>query len=161
MPSTRILVPSLPRGTFGQDTGLYACGPGLQPAARDHQVGQEVAAIDDLGRERHERQVDEGGAVGHAELGSGDEGREARPGEGRRAGRQARGGLEQQFDDILTGTPGELTLEQDPAGRTIPIGQHSLVPAVKGEDVVLTLDRSLLSLCHQFSEIIRAVGRRA
>jgi cell division protein FtsI (penicillin-binding protein 3) len=53
------------------------------------------------------------------------------------------GGLELQFDDILTGTPGELTLEQDPAGRTIPIGQHELVPAVKGEDVVLTLDRSL------------------
>jgi cell division protein FtsI (penicillin-binding protein 3) len=53
------------------------------------------------------------------------------------------GGLELQFDDILTGTPGELTLEQDPAGRTIPIGQHDLVPAVKGEDIVLTLDRSL------------------
>lgn len=53
------------------------------------------------------------------------------------------GGLELQYDDVLTGTPGELTLEQDPNGRTIPVGQHELVPAVKGDDLVLTIDRSL------------------
>jgi cell division protein FtsI (penicillin-binding protein 3) len=53
------------------------------------------------------------------------------------------GGLELQYDDVLTGTPGRLTLEQDPAGRTIPVGQHDLVPARRGDDVVLTLDRAL------------------
>lgn len=53
------------------------------------------------------------------------------------------GGIELQYDEVLTGTPGHLTLEQDPNGRTIPVGQHELVPAVKGDDVVLTLDRAL------------------
>jgi cell division protein FtsI (penicillin-binding protein 3) len=52
-------------------------------------------------------------------------------------------GLEQAYGDALTGTPGELVFERTPEGRTIPIGEHQLVPAVKGDDLVLTLDRSL------------------
>jgi len=52
-------------------------------------------------------------------------------------------GLELLYGDELTGTPGELVLERDPAGRTIAMGEHQLVPAVKGDDLILTLDRSL------------------
>jgi cell division protein FtsI (penicillin-binding protein 3) len=52
-------------------------------------------------------------------------------------------GLELQYDDILTGTPGELVVEKDRDGRTIPTGEHQLVPALRGEDLVLTIDRSL------------------
>jgi len=52
-------------------------------------------------------------------------------------------GLESQYGDILTGTPGFLSLESDRSGRTIAVGEHSLTPAVKGSDLRLTIDRSI------------------
>jgi cell division protein FtsI (penicillin-binding protein 3) len=52
-------------------------------------------------------------------------------------------GLEQQFAADLTGTPGKLVIEQTPEGRTIPIGQNQVLPADKGKDLVLTIDRNL------------------
>jgi cell division protein FtsI (penicillin-binding protein 3) len=52
-------------------------------------------------------------------------------------------GLEVEYEDALTGTPGELVVEQDPAGREIPQGQRSYVPPERGDDLVLTLDRAL------------------
>ena len=52
-------------------------------------------------------------------------------------------GLELQYDDMLTGTPGELVVEKDVDGRTIPTGEHQLEPALRGDDLVLTIDRSL------------------
>ncbi len=52
-------------------------------------------------------------------------------------------GLELQYDDTLTGEPGEMVLERDRNGRTIPAGRHHVVPATPGEDLVLTLDRNL------------------
>jgi cell division protein FtsI (penicillin-binding protein 3) len=61
-------------------------------------------------------------------------------------------GLEQQYDTTLTGTPGELLLEQDPNGRTIAAGEHRLTPAQPGNDLVLTIDQAM-----QF-EVERALG---
>ncbi len=52
-------------------------------------------------------------------------------------------GLESQFGATLTGTPGRLSLERSPSGRTIPVGDHSLTPAVRGDDLRLTIDRSI------------------
>jgi cell division protein FtsI (penicillin-binding protein 3) len=52
-------------------------------------------------------------------------------------------GLERQYDDVLTGRPGELVIEKDPDGRTIPGGEHERVPARRGDDLVLTIDRSM------------------
>ncbi|WP_208027999.1 peptidoglycan D,D-transpeptidase FtsI family protein [Rhabdothermincola sediminis] len=52
-------------------------------------------------------------------------------------------GLEALYGDQLTGTPGKVVFERSPAGRTIALGEHHQVPAVKGRDLVLTLDRSL------------------
>jgi cell division protein FtsI (penicillin-binding protein 3) len=52
-------------------------------------------------------------------------------------------GLELQFDDVLTGSPGELVVEQAPGGRTIPAGEKQLEPALRGDDLVLTIDQSL------------------
>lgn len=52
-------------------------------------------------------------------------------------------GVERQYGDQLTGTPGQLTLERNPAGHTIAVGEHELVPAVPGDTLVLTLDRAL------------------
>jgi cell division protein FtsI (penicillin-binding protein 3) len=52
-------------------------------------------------------------------------------------------GMEQTYGDQLTGKPGEVVFERNPEGRTIAVGDYEMVPAVKGEDLVLTLDRSL------------------
>lgn len=52
-------------------------------------------------------------------------------------------GLELAFGDALTGTPGRVELERGPDGRTIATGDHHVVPAVPGQDVVLTIDRAL------------------
>jgi cell division protein FtsI (penicillin-binding protein 3) len=52
-------------------------------------------------------------------------------------------GLEEQYGDVLTGTPGELSLERSPSGRTIAVGDHNLVPAVAGSDLTLTIDRAI------------------
>ncbi len=53
------------------------------------------------------------------------------------------GGLELQYEDVLAGTPGHLTFEQDPEGRTIAGGEHELVPPESGDSVMLTIDRAL------------------
>jgi cell division protein FtsI (penicillin-binding protein 3) len=52
-------------------------------------------------------------------------------------------GVEQAYDDRLSGRPGRLLVERDPDGRTIPAGRHQIDPAVPGDDLVLTLDGSL------------------
>ena len=52
-------------------------------------------------------------------------------------------GVEQAFDGDLSGEPGRLMVERDPAGRTIPAGRHQIDPAVPGDDLVLTLEGSL------------------
>lgn len=52
-------------------------------------------------------------------------------------------GLERQYDDVLTGDPGQLVLERDPEGRTIPAGDHELTPATPGDDLMLSIDRGL------------------
>ncbi len=52
-------------------------------------------------------------------------------------------GLELQYDELLTGEPGQLVIEKDPDGRTIPGGERQLEPAERGDDLVLTIDRSM------------------
>ena len=52
-------------------------------------------------------------------------------------------GLEEQFDSTLTGEPGELIREMDQQGRSIPSGQNQLIPATPGNDLVLTIDKTL------------------
>jgi cell division protein FtsI (penicillin-binding protein 3) len=52
-------------------------------------------------------------------------------------------GLEALYDDALTGTPGERSVERNPDGQTIAVGDQEVLPAVKGDDLLLTLDRSM------------------
>ena len=52
-------------------------------------------------------------------------------------------GLELRYEDELAGTPGQLRVERDPAGRTIPQGEYSVTPAEPGSDLVLTLRTSI------------------
>ena len=52
-------------------------------------------------------------------------------------------GLERKYDDVLTGTPGVIRREISGDGRTIPLGNNVIVPAVPGRDLKLTIDRDL------------------
>lgn len=52
-------------------------------------------------------------------------------------------GLESERDDLLRGTPGREVIEQDPQGRPIPQGRHSLRPPEAGRGLVLTIDRDV------------------
>jgi cell division protein FtsI (penicillin-binding protein 3) len=52
-------------------------------------------------------------------------------------------GLEVQFDKVLTGKPGWRVQEKDPSGTPIAGGDRGQVAPVQGDDLVLTLDRSL------------------
>ncbi len=52
-------------------------------------------------------------------------------------------GLEYQFRDVLGGSPGKLVTERDQQGREIPGGRIELDPSARGDDLVLTIDRSL------------------
>jgi cell division protein FtsI (penicillin-binding protein 3) len=54
-----------------------------------------------------------------------------------------RSGLESLLNGSLVGTPGKLQVEQGPDGRTIAGGRQHLEPAVRGNDLVLTIDRAL------------------
>jgi len=89
--------------------------------------------------------------LGHAGINIDDESRREMPGGD--TGRSVLGrtnidgegiaGLEKQYDDILTGTGGSMTREVDPKQRTIA-GSESITQApVDGDDLVLTLDRSI------------------
>jgi cell division protein FtsI (penicillin-binding protein 3) len=71
-------------------------------------------------------------------------------------------GLELQYDDLLTGDPGELVIEKDPDGRTIPGGERQLEPAQRGDDLVLTIDRSMQYETERaLSDQITAKGAKA
>lgn len=52
-------------------------------------------------------------------------------------------GLELFYETALAGTPGQLRVERDPAGRTIPQGEYEVTPAEPGSDLVLTLRTSI------------------
>ncbi len=52
-------------------------------------------------------------------------------------------GLEEQYDELLTGTPGELRKEVAPKGRSIAGTEQVVAVPVPGDDIVLTIDRSV------------------
>lgn len=52
-------------------------------------------------------------------------------------------GLELQYDEVLTGTPGELLVEKDIAGNDIAAGTRQLQPPRRGANLVLTIDQAM------------------
>jgi cell division protein FtsI (penicillin-binding protein 3) len=52
-------------------------------------------------------------------------------------------GLELQFQRQLAGRAGQLVVEKDPAGRDIAAGVHELTAPTRGDQLVLTVDRSM------------------
>jgi cell division protein FtsI (penicillin-binding protein 3) len=52
-------------------------------------------------------------------------------------------GIEVQFDEILQGKPGLMTLEQDAQGRELPQGEYSYEAPRAGRSLYLTIDKEL------------------
>jgi len=52
-------------------------------------------------------------------------------------------GLEYQYRGVLAGRPGKMVSERDTQGREIPGGRIDFDPSARGDDLVLTIDRSL------------------
>lgn len=52
-------------------------------------------------------------------------------------------GIEKQYDDLLSGVPGEVQLETAPGGRTIATATLDERPAEQGVDLTLSIDRPL------------------
>lgn len=56
---------------------------------------------------------------------------------------QGLAGLESSYNDALQGKPGKTVYERDTAGDPIPFGNYVAVPPQPGDDLVLTIDRTL------------------
>ena len=70
-------------------------------------------------------------------------------------------GLELRFDDVLTGEPGETVIERSLTGQAIPVGERQLRPAVRGDDLELTIDRELQYVVEDaVADQIEAMGAR-
>jgi cell division protein FtsI (penicillin-binding protein 3) len=70
-------------------------------------------------------------------------------------------GLEVQYDDLLTGTGGEMRREVAPGGRSIPGSETVTNQPVAGDDLVLTLDRSVQYSTEQvLLEQVAAIGAK-
>jgi len=70
-------------------------------------------------------------------------------------------GLELQYDDVLTGTGGSMTREVAPGGRSIAGSETVTEAPVAGNDLVLTLDRSVQFSTEQvLLEKVAEVGAR-
>ncbi len=54
-----------------------------------------------------------------------------------------RSGLELQYDDKLTGRPGELLVEKDIDGNDIAAGIRQMEPPQRGDNLVLTIDQAM------------------
>jgi cell division protein FtsI (penicillin-binding protein 3) len=66
-----------------------------------------------------------------------------------------------QYDDVLTGTGGEMRREVAPGGRSIPGSESVAAQPVAGDDLVLTLDRSIQYSTEQvLLEQVAAIGAR-
>jgi cell division protein FtsI (penicillin-binding protein 3) len=70
-------------------------------------------------------------------------------------------GLEAMYERQLRGQPGMLVVEKDPAGREIPGGVRRDVASAPGDDLVLTIDRSLQYETEQAlsAEIVRSSAK--
>jgi cell division protein FtsI (penicillin-binding protein 3) len=99
----------------------------------DDSLGEQIDALDLAGVDvvREDRRILPGGDTGRSVIGRTD------------IDGIGSAGLELQYDDVLTGTGGEMTREVAPGGRSIPGSETvSLAPA-PGDDLILTLDRSI------------------
>jgi cell division protein FtsI (penicillin-binding protein 3) len=72
-------------------------------------------------------------------------------------------GIELQYDEILSGRPGLMDLEQDPQGRPLPQADFLYEPAEPGRSLYLTIDKQLqfiteTTLAHALTEYKASSG---
>jgi cell division protein FtsI (penicillin-binding protein 3) len=123
----------------------------------DAAVGEQLAQLGLVGVnvDPTDRRVLPGGDTGRSVIGRTDvdgvgiAGLEYQYGGGEGAG-------DDGYTDILTGTPGELTREVAPRGRSIPGSEQVTLEPVPGRDLVLTIDRSIQFATEQ--ALIQRVG---
>jgi cell division protein FtsI (penicillin-binding protein 3) len=53
------------------------------------------------------------------------------------------------YEEVLTGEPGQIVFERSGRGRVIPQGEYEVREAVRGQDIVLTLDGELQFFAQQ------------
>ncbi len=99
----------------------------------DVAVGEQLADLDLVGVnvDAEDRRILPGGDTGRSVIGRTD------------IDGVGTAGLEEQYDELLTGTPGELRKEVAPKGRSIAGSEQVIALPVPGDDIVLTLDRSI------------------
>jgi len=74
-------------------------------------------------------------------------------------GRSGRYGVEGWFDKELSGAQGYLESEKDPGGRAIAVGNRTIKPAKDGDDLVLTVDRTVqYVVCRKLEEWVSRHG---
>jgi len=117
----------------------------------DADIGDEISSLKLAGVnvDRESRREMPGGDTGRSVIGRTDI-----DGEGI-------SGLELQFDDLLTGTGGEMRREVAPGGRSIPGSETVAAEPVAGDDLVLSLDRSVQYSTEQvLLEQLAAIGAK-
>jgi cell division protein FtsI (penicillin-binding protein 3) len=71
-------------------------------------------------------------------------------------------GIEAEYDSLLAGKSGSLSVEQDPLGHDIPNTQKTLVDAQRGTDVVLSIDENLQWQAeYSLLDQVKATGARS
>ncbi len=99
----------------------------------DEQIADSVMALDlaGIGAYREDTRVVPGGDLARGVIGKTD------------IDGTGIAGLELQYDTLLTGSDGERVTERDTKGNAIPGSGGVKSPAVPGQDIVLTIDRSI------------------
>ncbi len=70
-------------------------------------------------------------------------------------------GLESFYEKSLRGRAGEARIERDPQGNEIPGGADVIEPAVRGKDIVLTIDQSIqASAEHTLTQQVEEAGAK-
>lgn len=68
-------------------------------------------------------------------------------------------GIEGAYNEALAGRTGQLQADRDAAGRWIAVGARDFVPARDGDDVVLTIDRTIQhTACTKLAEAVTKHG---
>jgi cell division protein FtsI (penicillin-binding protein 3) len=113
----------------------------------DAGIGDQIESLDLSGVnvERVDRREMPGGDTGRSVVGSTD------------IDGHGIAGLELQYDDLLTGTDGSMRREIAPNNRTIPGSETIVDDPVSGDDLVLTIDRSVQFQTEQM--LLEQVGR--
>ncbi len=71
-------------------------------------------------------------------------------------GKSGRYGIEGWFDKDLAGVQGYLESEKDSRGRVIAVGNRTIQPAKDGDDIVLTIDRTVQYVaCKKLEEWVK------